>query len=264
MLSPKAVHGPFEPAERHAGKYEGEDPDLYFHPDPDKVDQRVFPEGSDYRYQRENVLDYYRCLSAVDESVGAVDEALARTGHADDTIVIYTSDNGFMLGEHGGMWDKRKPYEPSIRIPMIVRWPEEVAGGAVNREMVLNIDVMPSLLEAVGAEVPDAVQGRSWWPVLEGEEGRDAWLYEFFLNDRSRGAVAAVRTRRWKYIVPLSIRGERDRTKPLELYDLEADPGEERNLADDPGHGEILALLQHRFEELQAEYGAVRRRKGRR
>ncbi|NTV04189.1 sulfatase [bacterium] len=253
VLSHKAAHAPFVPAARHAELYAGENPDLYWAPDEDVSLKAVTAEQALYGSHRDTVLDYYRCLAAVDESVAALDAALEKSGRRDNTLVIYTSDNGFLLGEHGGLWDKRRAYEPAMRVPLLVRWPHALPGGGLCRELALNIDLLPSLLEAAGVKPPPGVQGRSWLPIARGAPGRDAFLYEYFQDEGPVGSLVAVRTKRWKYIVPLDQHGGRNARRPVELYDLDADPGELRNLAGDPAFAaardEMEAALVRQMDE---------------
>ncbi len=257
VLSHKAAHGPFVPAERHARLYADEDPDLYWAPDEDVSRKPSRPDRTTYESQRGSVLDYYRCLAAVDESMAALDAELEKTGRRDDTLLVYTSDNGFLLGEHGGLWDKRCAYEPAIRVPLLVRWPRTLPGGAVSGELALNLDLLPSLLEAAGVKVPPGVQGRSWLPLARGGTGRDEFLYEYFQDEGPVGSLVAVRTRRWKYVAPLDHHGGRNARQPVEMYDLAADPGELRNLAGDPAFAAEREELERTLVRLMDETGYV-------
>ena len=195
---------------------------------------------------------YYSVLLGVDENVGRFLDALDAAGLAEDTIVVYTSDNGFFLGEHG-LFDKRLMYEPSIRVPMLVRWPGGIQAGHVDeRNFALNIDVAPTFLDLAGVTVPAIMQGDSWRPLLSGET--DAWrkdfLYEYYEFPAAHCVRPhrGVRDKRWKYI--------RWNMAPAEeeLYDLHADPQEHRNLAHDPAHAAELARLRTRLAELRAQY----------
>jgi arylsulfatase A-like enzyme len=191
------------------------------------------------------VRNYYRVLLSVDDNVTRLLDALDEHGIADDTIVVYTSDNGFFLGEHG-LYDKRLMYEPSIRVPLLVRYPRRIAAGRRDdRHMVLGIDIAPTLLELAGVPVPGSMHGRSFVPLLEGREvqWRDAFLYEFFEYPaehcvrKHRG----IRTARWKLLHFWEAPEE------YELFDLENDPGETTNLAGRPEHAgrqtELIAAL---------------------
>jgi arylsulfatase A-like enzyme len=199
------------------------------------------------------VKNYYRVLLGVDENVGRVLDVLDEQGVAQDTVVVYTSDNGFFLGEHG-LFDKRLMYEPSIRVPMLLRYPPRVKAGQVDTShLVLNVDVAPTLLELAGLPVPAAMHGRSWVPLLEGGPApwRDAFLYEYYEYPayhcvrKNRG----VRTARWKLIHFW------EQPEEWELYDLAADPDETTNLAPLPAHAQTAASLRARLETLRRELG---------
>lgn len=194
---------------------------------------------------------YYRVLLGVDENVGRVLDWLDAEGLAEDTIVVYTSDNGFFLGEHG-LFDKRLMYEPAIRVPMLVRWPGGIGPGAVDdRHFALNIDVAPTFLDLAGTTVPDAMQGASWRPLLAGGDPpwRRDFLYEYYEFPAAHCVRPhrGVRDERWKYI--------RWNLAPAEeeLYDLHADPDEMANLAGSPEHAGELARLRERLARLRRE-----------
>ncbi len=190
-------------------------------------------------------LDYFRCIAGVDENLGRLLGALDELGLAESTMVVYTSDNGFYLGEHG-LVDKRSAYEESIRIPFLVRYPRLGAKGRLVGEIVLNIDLAPTLLDFAGVPVPPEMQGMSWRPLLEGKPAgwRAAFFYEYFReNAFSTPTVTALRTRAAKLVkYP-------DHEDWTELFDLGADPFETKNLARDPAHKDLR-------ERLEAEYAA--------
>ena len=198
--------------------------------------------------------NYYRVLLGVDENVGRVLDALDKEGLAENTVVIYTSDNGFFLGEHG-LFDKRLMYEPSIRVPMLVRLPGRVKPGAVDAQhIVLNVDVAPTVLELCGVPAPASMHGRSWLPLFDGAPAapwRDAFLYEFYEYPgvhcvrKNRG----VRTARYKLIHFW------EQPEEWELYDLQADPDETTNLAGRPEHRARVAELRAKLEQLRREVG---------
>ena len=200
--------------------------------------------------------DYMRHVTAIDECVGRVLDAMDRTGHAQRTIVMVASDNGYYLGEHG-LGDKRSAYDESLRVPLLIRLPGKAAPrGAVNDAMVLNIDYAPTILEFAGAAPLPEAQGRSLRPLLEGRtpaDWRAAFFYEYF---RERvfptPTVLAVRTATHKLI---TYPGHDEWT---EVFDLQADPYETKNLA---GSGELLAKLRAVFEE-QAKAVAFRMPEG--
>jgi arylsulfatase A-like enzyme len=203
------------------------------------------------RNHEELVKNYYRTLLAVDENVGRVLDALDARNLTADTVVVYTSDNGFFLGEHG-LFDKRLMYEPSIRIPFLVRFPARLPAGKVDsRHLVLNVDLAPTLLELAGQSVPSGLHGRSLMPLLVGPQTpwRDAFLYEYYEYPaahcvrKNRG----VRTSRWKLIHFW------EQPEEWELYDLETDPEETVNLAARPEQRGRIAELRRRLERLRRE-----------
>ena len=205
------------------------------------------------RNLQELVKNYYRVLLAVDENVGRVLAVLDEKRLADETVVVYTSDNGFFLGEHG-LFDKRLMYEPSIRIPMLVRYPPRVRAGLVDSgHMILNVDLAPTLLDLAGIDPPAGMHGRSFAPLLEGRDvpWRDAFLYEYYEYPaahcvrKNRG----IRTERWKLIHFF------EQPQEWELYDLETDPDETVNLAGRPDQRERVRQLRDRLEALRRELG---------
>ncbi len=119
-----------------------------------------------WKYQR-YVKDYLRCVKSVDDGVGRVLDYLDEVGLADNTVVIYSSDQGWYLGEHG-WFDKRWMYEESLKTPLLVRWPGKVKPGSINDDIVSNLDFAETFLDIAGVEVPDDMQGRSLVPMLEG------------------------------------------------------------------------------------------------
>ncbi len=208
---------------------------------------------------------YLRCVAAIDENVGRLLDYLDEHGLADDTVVVYTSDHGFFLGEHG-FYDKRYMYEPSIRIPFLLRHPRSVPAGTTSDAIALNVDFAPTLLELAGLEVPAAMQGRSLEPLLEGEtpaDWRTSMYYRYWMHGAHFDVPAhyGVRTERHKLIHyygdPLDAAGAvGGPTVPTwELFDLERDPEELHNLYDDPGHAEVRERLRDELRRLQAELG---------
>lgn len=194
------------------------------------------------------VKDYYRLVTGVDREVGRMLEALAQRGLEQKTVVIFTSDNGFCLGDRG-MADKWTMYEESLRVPMVVFDPRQTQEPRGRKEEVLalNIDVAPTILDFAGVKIPEAMQGVSLRQVLEGK--RPGWREEFFYEHHSvPGKIPpseGVRTARWKYL-----RWLRPAEPVEELYDLETDPLEERNLAKAAEQAEKLAELRRRWEHL--------------
>ena len=167
-------------------------------------------------------------------------------GTLDRTLFVFTTDNGFLLGEHGAI-DKRAMWEESIRVPMIVRYPPLVPKARVVNEMVLHIDLAPSILEACGARPLENIHGRSWTGLLAGSAApwRTSFLYEYNYEKQFPYTpnVRGIRTEGWKYIRYPHGDGGPDRWK-AELYDLKSDPLETKNLIDDPGSAAMLKELQ--------------------
>lgn len=191
----------------------------------------------------------YRCrlesTQAADEGVGAVLDALAATGELDDTYVIYTSDNGFMLGEHRMRGGKNNVYEPAIRVPLMIRGPGIRAGEKV-REMVINADLAPTIVSIAGAHAGLVMDGRSLLPVMRKpgiERGRELLIHAWHRNGDDDQNVFAVRTQR--YLFALYENGER------EMYDLEADPFELENVVDDPAYERARVRLASRLVQLR-------------
>jgi arylsulfatase A-like enzyme len=202
---------------------------------------------------QQTVKDYYRLITGIDREVGRVLAALATKNLADNTIVVVSSDNGFFLGEHG-MADKWLMYEPSIRVPLVVvdpRLPPENRGRQIE-SLTLNIDLAPTLLDFAGIEPPAAMQGRSLRPFLSATANAPPpadWRSDFFYEHHTLPQIIppseGVRTAQWKYIRYLD-------PHPLveELYDLQADPAEQHNLALDRAHQPTLDRLRARWVEL--------------
>jgi N-acetylglucosamine-6-sulfatase len=244
-LSHKAVHANFVPAERHQGSYAGEqypypptmaNTDENYEGQPAWVRaQRQSWHGVDGMYNQTVDFDeftrlYCETMRAVDDSVGRVVAALKEQDLLEETLLIFTSDNGFLFGEHGHI-DKRSMYEPSIRIPLIAHCPALFEGGQTRQEMMLNIDFCPTFLEAAGLDIPDTVQGQSFYKVLTGETGewRDAFLYEYFW-ERSfpqTPTVLGIRTDQYKL---MRFHGIWDK---YAMYDIQNDPHEQHNLLAD-------------------------------
>lgn len=195
-------------------------------------------------------LNWFRCLSAADESLGRLLDTLDDLKLRDNTVLVFTSDNGCFLGEHC-LGDKRSAYEESLRVPMIVRYPKLVQKGSVRDEMVLNIDIAPTFLELAGIPVPDSVQGRSLVPLLTGSSTnwRKSFLAQYFIERAypNTPTFLAVRTPKAKLV---KYPGHEEWT---ELFDLTTDPYEIRNLAGDPNHAGLLTKMSEEMDRLSKE-----------
>jgi arylsulfatase A-like enzyme len=210
------------------------------------------PALAEWKLQR-YLKDYLRCIASVDESVGRVLDFLDQEGLADDTVVVYTSDQGFYLGEHG-WFDKRFMYEESHRMPLLVRFPKEIEPRVNDRDMVLNLDFAPTFLDYAGVEPPAEMQGRSMRTVLRGETPKD-WRTSVYYHYFEFPAVHmvkrhyGVRTARYKLI---HFYHDID---AWELYDLEKDPRELHNVYDDAAYAAVAADLKAELERLRIQYG---------
>ena len=207
-----------------------------------------------WNYQR-YMQDYLACVESVDDNVGRLVEYLDAQGLGEDTVVVYTSDQGFFLGDHG-WYDKRFMYEPSLRSPLIVRYPREVAAGAVCDRMALGIDYAPTFMDYAGVErgeVPHEIQGESLRPLLRGEraEGwRESMYYHYYESGEPHTVAAhyGVRTERYKLIRFYGA------VEAWELYDLKEDPEEIRNMYEDPGHAGVVRRMKEELSRLREYY----------
>lgn len=194
--------------------------------------------------------DYLACILSVDESVGEILDYLDDHKLTENTLVVYTADQGFFLGEHG-LFDKRFMYEEALRTPMLIRYPNQIKNGISINEMVLNLDLAPTLLSAAGIEIPQTMQGRSMTDLWMGERDkvwRDAIYYHYYEKGFGATPHYGIRTNRYKLIHFY------DPIDSWELYDLEADPSEVINMIDDPANHELISTLKNRLTELQEEF----------
>ena len=263
-LSHKAVHAEFVPAARHAGRYASApirypetmaNTDSNYRGKPRWVrEQRNSWHGVDYMYHGAMQFDgFYRAynetLLALDESIGRVLDFVDSTGLARSTLVVYMSDNGFLLGEHG-LIDKRNAYEESIRVPMIAYAPGLVAPGSTITQMVRNIDIAPTILDLAGAPPLRNMDGRSVLPALRGQRmAQDSeMLYEYYWEYAfpHTPTTFALRGDRYKYVF---YHGVWDIS---ELYDLQSDPAERFNLLFTPAMQDSVTRMRDRlFDKLE-------------
>ncbi len=210
------------------------------------------PQGDDlvrWKYQR-YIKDYLRCIASVDDNVGRMLAYLDEKGLAENTIVIYASDQGFYLGEHG-LYDKRWMYSESLAMPMVMRWPGQVKPGTRIERLTQNIDFAPTFLEASGLTPPPEMQGRSMLPLLRGDtptDWRDAIYYHYYeTGEHHVPRHEGVSTERHKLIHYYEV-------DQWELFDLEKDPQEMRSVYDDPAYADTLAAMKKKLEALKAQY----------
>ncbi len=275
-LSHKSVHHPFEPAPRHRGRYAKAivprpvgmaNTETNYETQPRWVrDRRYGIHGVDHMETGpfdndpvpsfdDLVRSYCEAVHGLDENIGRVMEHLRQSGLDRNTLVLYMGDNGFALGEHG-LYDKRDAFETSIRVPLLAWVPSLIKPATHITQMVQNIDIAPTVLDATGVPAPAnaKMDGRSFWPLLLGQSvaWRDHILYEYYWewNFPATPTMFAIRTNRWKFIY---YHGVWDKNS---LYDLENDPVERHNLINVPAFREKAASLQKQlFDELEASGG---------
>ncbi|MCF8233053.1 MAG: sulfatase [Bacteroidales bacterium] len=216
--------------------------------------QKGPPQGDsllEWRYQR-YMQDYLACIRSVDRNIGRLMDYLEKSGLEENTLVMYTSDQGFYLGEHG-WFDKRFMYRESFRTPLIARWPGHIRPGTVDSNLVQNLDFAETILDAAGVEVPSNMQGRSLVPLFDGEieKWRDALYYHYYafptihMVKRHYG----IRTERYKLIHFYYDVDE------WELYDMKKDPHEMQNVYDKPEYKEVRKMMHRKLDSLRKVYG---------
>ncbi|MHB8293518.1 MAG: sulfatase family protein [Acidimicrobiales bacterium] len=292
LVHHKAPHRPWQPSSKYASLYE--DDDLAEPPTFDddyatrsdaarnakmRIDRDLTaedlkgdpPDGLSpaaekrWKYQR-YMKDYLRCVASVDESMGRLLDYLDAEGMAENTIVVYTSDQGFFLGDHG-WYDKRFMYEESLRMPLLVRYPPGVGAGSSCRDLVTNLDFAPTLLDLAGVAADEPMQGRSFRPLLE-EAAAPPWdgvvYYRYWEHLSGPHEVVAhygIRTARYKLIYyygeALGASGAVDEARPpeWELFDLVEDPAELRNVYHDPAYASVVAEMTGKLHEVKEQAG---------
>ena len=290
LVHHKAPHRPWEPDAKHAGMYAGAIPvPETFHDDyssrsvaAHRAMMRIaddltltdlkqpVPEGLTYdqqalwKYQR-YMEDYLACVASVDDNVGRVIDSLRDRGEFDDTLLMYASDQGFFLGDHG-WFDKRFMYEESLKMPLVVSWPARVSPGEPVSSMVSNVDFAQTILDAAGVSAIDRMQGTSFLPLLldDPAETQDEIYYRYWENDDANHHALAhygICTDRYKLIYyygdGMGLPGSSALTfsPEWELFDTLTDPSELTNLYNDPGHADIVADLKVRLWRLQERLG---------
>ncbi len=205
-----------------------------------------------YKYQR-YLQDYLACIAAVDKSVGEVLDYLKETGLDKNTVMIYASDQGFYLGEHG-WFDKRWMFEQSYRTPLIVQWPGVVSPGTVNNDMVSNIDLAETFLDMAGVEVPSDMQGRSMVPVLKGKTPGN-WRKEHYYHYYEYPGSHMVKRHYGMSTEKYKLMHYYYNIDEWELYDIKADPEEMKNVYNDPAYASVKKKLHKRLSMLMVKFG---------
>jgi arylsulfatase A-like enzyme len=239
-------------------------PNLKFDPPPGITKD----EKRKWAYQR-YITDYTRTIQAVDDSVGTLLDYLDNNGLAENTLVVYTSDQGMFLGDHG--WhDKRFMYEESLRMPFLARLPGEIEAGSVIGDMLLNVDFAPTFMDYAGVKVPDEVQGESGRGMLSGK-APDGWqnsmYYRYWMHTIGHKVIPnyGVRNERYKLIFYYGVTLEDTRNPDInidaewELYDLETDPREMNNVYGNPDFAKVQAEMLAELDRLQAKAGDATR-----
>jgi N-acetylglucosamine-6-sulfatase len=256
----KAVHGPFIPAARHKELFADEpihraasaQDTLEGKPMLQRQVKNLPPLKPGMGSSDDLIRNQLRCLTAVDEGVGQMLQALEQTGQLDNTVFIFCSDNGYIWSEHC-LSDKRPAYEESIRIPLLARYPSMIKAGTKISQLTLNIDMAPTLLDFAGLPAPKEMQGRTLTPLLKGKspKWRESFFCEYF-EEVSNPRIAtwqAVRTEHWKYIHYPHLAGMD------ELYDIKEDKLEMKNRINDPAAQGALRVAKAEFEKVRKASG---------
>jgi N-acetylglucosamine-6-sulfatase len=266
-LSHKAVHAEFIPADRHRGRYQSE---TFVPPktmNPKNVEdapmwvqnQRNSWHGVEFPYHsRLDIGEYYKryaeTMLAVDEGLGQIIDLLKARGWLNSTLIIFMGDNGFAFGEHG-LIDKRTAYEESMRVPMVMHCPELFKASTVVPQVVANIDIAPTILEAAGLKAPEYMDGKSFISVAAGKTAawRDFLLYEYYWEWAfpQTPTTFALRSDRYKYIHYYGL------WDLNELYDMKADPSESRNLISSTEHQEVVRRMREELFSILKKSGGM-------
>ena len=266
VLAYKSSHGPFQPAERNTNAYADVEltkpaNEYLESPYKGKVDDKkkknpAAPKNKSISWTDNNekmIRSYFGTLKGVDENVGRILNLLDSLKIDKNTVVIFSTDNGYSLGEHG-LGAKRAAYEESIRIPLLVRYPARFPKGKTIDKLVLNLDQAPSILDLAGVSAPKSYQGKSWVSLVENKEKdwRTSFLYEYFYEDGfDTPTIKAVRTETSKLIV---YPGENEWS---ELYDLTKDPTESNNIVNKKESGKLKEQLQEELAKQEKATGYV-------
>ena len=292
MCHHKAPHRPWEPDEKHANLYEdldipepvtfnddysnrsnaAKEATMRIEDDLDDIDLKIEPpknltlsELKSWKYQR-YIKDYLRVVASIDDNVGRLLDYLESSQLAEDTIVVYTSDQGFFLGDHG-WYDKRFMYEESLRMPFIVKYPQAIRAGSVTEDFALNVDFAETFLDYAGIDIPSFMQGTSLRPVMEERTPSDwqtAHYYRYWEHLSEPHQVVAhygMRTHRYKIIyyygeaLGSSNIVDESREPEWELFDLRLDPYELNNVYDAPEYKDTKEALKKELYRLKEQVG---------
>ncbi|WP_149496366.1 sulfatase family protein [Roseiconus lacunae] len=238
-------------------------PDLYPDEFPKNYDPADYSDEQNTRFAYNAYLKkFLRCVKGIDDNLGRILEYLESTGQLDNTLIVYTADQGFMLGEHDYQ-DKRWMYEESQRMPFLVRYPKSIEAGGRFDTIIENVDFAPTLLDFASAEIPNTVQGRSFRSLLETGDEPDAWkqaaYYRYWMHmaHHDNPAHLGLRTKTHKliYFYGCNYDGGYQTPPGWELYDLVNDPHETKNLIDDPGNAELVLRLKQQLAEMRRQIG---------
>jgi arylsulfatase A-like enzyme len=245
MVSFYEPHSPFRFPIDYRGKYR---PEQFTVPKIGPEDDAQIPAIFRSLTEREKqgiLAAYYTSTEFMDKNVGVVLDALKRSGHAADTLVIYTGDHGYMLGQHG-RFEKHCCYEPAVRAPLLLRWPEHIKAAQNTKALVEFIDIVPTVLDFCRVPMPATVPGKRLTPLLRGEVQKHR---EHVVVEYSENEEGMIRTERWKFIYCTGKRERQDgyatgrplSGRTMRLYDEETDPDETTNLAGKPEHARLVA-----------------------
>jgi N-acetylglucosamine-6-sulfatase len=267
-LSHKALHEPFTPPQRHKDLYSEVEIPSQDNPNDNMAKKPEYIRSMAVKNRARGggiapihwkIPDKMRTATAVDEGVGMIFEKLKEKKLLKNTIVIFAGDNGYFVSEHGGLHDKRKAYEESIRIPLIMWNPFEKQPRKIDA-LTLNIDLAPYICDIAGIKIPGHMNGESWQPILDGKSaGRDGFLYEYYREDHYRPTggfggtptILAYREKDWKYVT------YPEENFMSELYDLSNDPDELYNLIDHPGFASKRKSLAVKLEDILEEMSYI-------
>ncbi len=275
MYHHKAPHRNWQPDEKHRKQYENYEPPIpatfdddykgksdasrnatmHIDADLNDTDLKMKPPAGltgtalkKWKFTR-YMQDYLACVQSVDDNIGRFLDYLDKNGLAENTIVVYTSDQGFFLGEHN-FYDKRFMYEESLRMPFLIRWPKQIKAGSVSQGMILNVDFAPTFLDAAGLKIPADMQGRSFMPLLAGKtpKGWRTSMYYRYYHPGHHNVAAhyGIRTMQHKLIYFHKL-------DQWEFYDLQKDPLEMRNEYGNPANAKLVASLKKEMYRLKKD-----------